>query len=232
MWHMAPRDAFLTVVDHDLRELLGAMIQPATEALPRKVAESLNVLVVDDDEDARTIVEKLTVRALGHRAAVACDGVEVFEMHMLDRAEIILSDWTMPRMNGLELCLKVRASDPAPLHTHFIFFTGNNDEAHSQEGMRAGADDHLFKPIDIVQLEARFAAAGRVLSLHREQARRSREHDPVEVNLLPGPCVWRGLLHRLPSLDLPIERPAIDAEQLRARAHVLLSPRMLSARLT
>jgi DNA-binding response OmpR family regulator len=141
------------------------MIHVAGEALP--IAETLKVLVVDDDDDARRMTE-LAVRRLGHSCSVARDGLEALEMHALDRADIILSDWTMPRMNGLELCLKIRAGDPARAYTHFIFFTGHGDKAHSLEGMRAGADDYLFKPLDIDQLEARFAVARRVLSLHRE----------------------------------------------------------------
>jgi CheY-like chemotaxis protein len=143
------------------------MIHPASEAVPSTTAEPLKVLVVDDDEDVRTIVE-LAVGSLGHSCRVASDGLEALEMHTHERADVILSDWTMPRMDGLELCLKIRAGDPARAYTHFIFFTGNSGKAHSREGMRAGADDYLFKPIDIDQLEARFAVARRVLSLHRE----------------------------------------------------------------
>jgi DNA-binding response OmpR family regulator len=138
------------------------MIPIASEIAPANASEALKVLVVDDDEDARTIVE-LAVRSLGHSCAVARDGLEAFEMHTLDRADIIISDWKMPRMNGLELCLRIRAGDPSPARTHFIFFTGNRDKARSLEGMRAGADEYLVKPLDIDQLAARLAAAGRVL---------------------------------------------------------------------
>jgi DNA-binding response OmpR family regulator len=143
------------------------MNQPSSEVASSTGRESLKVLVVDDDEDARTVVE-MAVRSLGHSCAVACDGVQAMEMHAADRADIIISDWKMPRMDGLELCLKIRADDPARAYTHFIFFTGNRDKAHSLEGMRAGADDYLVKPIDLDQLEARLAVARRVLLLHRE----------------------------------------------------------------
>jgi sigma-B regulation protein RsbU (phosphoserine phosphatase) len=143
------------------------MTQLAGEAVPRTIAESLDVLVVDDDEDARAVVA-MAVRGLGHSCRVARDGLEAFEMHTLDKADVILSDWAMPRMNGLELCLKIRAGEPARAFTHFIFCTGKSDKAHSLEGMRAGADDYLVKPIDIDQLETRLVVARRALMLHRE----------------------------------------------------------------
>jgi two-component system chemotaxis response regulator CheY len=143
------------------------MNQPANDPAPVAAAEVLKVLVVDDDDDARAVVE-MAVRSLGHACVVARDGLEAFELHSADRADIILSDWKMPRMDGIELCMKVRAEDPARAYTHFIFFTGNSDRAQSLEGMRAGADDYLVKPVDLDQLEARIAVARRVLTLHRE----------------------------------------------------------------
>jgi diguanylate cyclase (GGDEF)-like protein len=127
----------------------------------------LKVLVVDDDDEARAAVA-MAVRRLGHSCAVARDGKEALEMHAADSADIIISDWKMPRMDGLELCLRVRAGDPARAYTHFIFFTANRGNADFVEGMRAGADDYLLKPMNFDQLEARIAVARRVLTLHRE----------------------------------------------------------------
>jgi len=130
-------------------------------------AELLKLLVVDDDQDARESVE-IAVRDLGFSCMLACDGVEALEMHARDRADVILSDWRMPRMDGIELCRRVRAEDTERSYTHFIFVTGNDDKRHFVEGMRAGADDYIAKPFDLDELEVRLAAARRVVTLQRQ----------------------------------------------------------------
>jgi diguanylate cyclase (GGDEF)-like protein len=134
---------------------------------PSASLEALKVLVVDDDQDALEVVA-CAIRRLGCACTIARDGLEAWERYGVDRADIIISDWRMPRMTGIELCRKVRAGDPAEPYTHFIFITGNRDKAHVVEGIRAGADDYLVKPIDIDQLEARLAVAWRMLGVHRE----------------------------------------------------------------
>jgi diguanylate cyclase (GGDEF)-like protein len=128
--------------------------------------ESLDVLIVDDDQDACDTVA-FTVRGLGHSCRLAQNGVEAWEMHAAHNADVIISDWNMPRMNGLALCRKVRGDDPDRAYTHFIFVTGRRDKAHSTEAIRAGADDYLTKPLDVDQLETRLAVARRLLALHR-----------------------------------------------------------------
>jgi DNA-binding response OmpR family regulator len=120
---------------------------------PCTTTESRRVLVVDDDEDAREIVACAIV-ALGHACALARDGVEAWEIHNRERADIVISDWKMPRMNGVELCRRIRSADPVRAYTRFIFVTGNGGAAHRLAGTQAGADDFLVKPILLDQLEA------------------------------------------------------------------------------
>src|ERR1700722_3713438 len=99
------------------------------------VPESLRVLVGADDPDARHELE-LAVRLLGHSCAVARDGMEAWEMHRTERADVILADWNMPRLDGIGLCRRIRL-DSRGDYTHFILVTGNDDRAHFIEGMRA-----------------------------------------------------------------------------------------------
>jgi two-component system, cell cycle response regulator len=135
-------------------------------------AQALKVLIADDDPDSRDCIEQ-AVRALGYSCEVARDGIEAWEMYQADRADVILSDWRMPRMDGLHLCQKVRDEGPSPSYTHFIFITANDDKAHFIDGMHGGADDFIAKPIDIDELEARLEAARRVVLVQREL----REHN-------------------------------------------------------
>ncbi len=131
------------------------------------MAGSLKVLVVDDEPDTRDAIE-CAVRGLGNTCTSAGDGVEAWDAHGRDRADVIISDWNMPRMNGIELCRKVRAGDPSLPYTHFIFVTANHDKSCAAEGMRAGADDYLAKPLDLQQLETRLTVARRMLLVQRE----------------------------------------------------------------
>ncbi len=73
------------------------------------VAAPLEVLVADDDDAAREALVA-AVESLGHRCRAARDGLEAWELHRQRRADVILSDWKMPGMDGLELCRRTRAS--------------------------------------------------------------------------------------------------------------------------
>src|SRR5581483_9137534 len=105
------------------------------------------------------------VASLGHRCRSARDGLEAWHMHGQQRADVILSDWRMPRMDGLELCRRTRASAESGQYTYFIFTTALADKQHYIEGLEAGADDYQTKPIDLDELRARLASARRVLGL-------------------------------------------------------------------
>jgi two-component system cell cycle response regulator len=128
--------------------------------------EPLRVIVAEDDPDARRIVAQI-VRRLGHSCQVARDGREAWSMHQADRADLIICDWKMPNMDGLQLCRNVRDGDPSEWHTHFILVTGRNDRSHLVEGLHAGADEYITKPVDLAELEARLEAAWRVVAVHR-----------------------------------------------------------------
>jgi diguanylate cyclase (GGDEF)-like protein len=127
--------------------------------------DPLKVLIVDDEPDARHGLE-MAVRSLGHFCAVARDGLEAWEMHQADRADVILADWNMPGLDGIGLCQRVRL-DPRLPYVHFIFVTAKNDKLHFIEGMHAGADDYITKPVDLDELEARLEVSRRAVLMQR-----------------------------------------------------------------
>lgn len=134
-------------------------------------ARPLRILVVDDDADSRQTIEQLVVSG-GHACRVASDGAEAWAMQQEQPADVILADWNMPRMSGIELCGFVR-STAASVYTYFVFMTAFDDKAHFLDGMRAGADDYLTKPIDLDELEVRLFAAKRVIALQRAHLERN-----------------------------------------------------------
>jgi diguanylate cyclase (GGDEF)-like protein len=136
-------------------------------------SDGLQVIVVEDDPASREILCDV-VRGLGHGCRSACDGRDAWKMHQAHRADLIIADWQMPLMDGLELCRKVREEETAlPWHTHFILATGRSDRQFV-EGLRGGADEYVTKPVELEELEARIEAAWRVTKVHRELQTRNR----------------------------------------------------------
>ncbi|MEW6637884.1 MAG: ATPase, T2SS/T4P/T4SS family, partial [Actinomycetota bacterium] len=129
----------------------------------------MKVLIAEDDAVSRTVVKK-TIEKLGHECLVAEDGLDAWEMYRsIPDVDVIISDWMMPRMEGPELCRKVRALERGG-HTFFIFLTALGAQEHLLEGMRAGADEYLTKPLDRSQLEAKLISAARVVELRRRMS--------------------------------------------------------------
>lgn len=136
--------------------------------------EPLNVLIAEDDDVGRKALEK-ALRALGHNCRSAADGLEAWEVHQAERADVILSDWKMPRMDGVELCRRTREAEADGAYTYFIFLTGFDDKEHLLRAMQAGADDYQSKPVDLDELHARLVSAARVLATYRRMAKRAKD---------------------------------------------------------
>ena len=134
-------------------------------------SHKISVMVVDDEESSRRGM-MLAMRDLGHDCVMACDGLEALEMHKRRPVDLILSDWRMPRMNGVELCRAIRAEGER--YVYFILTTAMSDKSHLLEGMEAGADDFIGKPVDFDELAARLISARRSVGLHRALATRNR----------------------------------------------------------
>jgi CheY-like chemotaxis protein len=124
------------------------------------------------------------VTNLGHAPSCASNGAEALDMYDTRGADVVVSDWMMPGMDGVQLCQCVRSRPDAP-YTYFILLTALGDAEHRIAGMQAGADDYLAKPFDLADIEARLIAAERVTVVHRRreamlrQARRfAAETDP------------------------------------------------------
>jgi putative two-component system response regulator len=123
----------------------------------------MNVLVVDDDSLTRQMLAH-TLRSSGFEVTTAKNGVEAFERFMIDRHQLIVSDWNMPEMNGLELCRAVRRAENRR-YVYFILLTMLNRPQDAVMGLEAGADDYVRKPFDPGELIMRVNAGQRVINL-------------------------------------------------------------------
>ncbi len=127
----------------------------------------MKVMVVEDGRTTRMML-KSAVERLGHECLTASDGTEAWDLYRSVGADVIISDWLMPGIEGPELCRMVRAH-PGP-YTYFVLLTAFGDRTHALEGMQAGADDYLSKTLDVADLNLRLIAAERVSGLHKRLA--------------------------------------------------------------
>ncbi|MDQ3327207.1 MAG: diguanylate cyclase [Chloroflexota bacterium] len=128
----------------------------------------MRILIAEDDAVSRTILER-AVRRLGHQPLVASDGAQAWELFRASGADVVISDRTMPGIDGLELFFFI-VSDSTEIYTYFVFLTALGDKEHLLAGMRAGADDYLTKPLNRDELEVGLIAARRMTALHRQLA--------------------------------------------------------------
>ena len=127
------------------------------------------------------------VEHLGHSTSCATNGAEALAIFNAQGADLVISDWMMPRLDGVQLCRLVRSRTTGD-YTYFILLTSLGDDEHRLAGMRAGADDYVGKPFSIDEFEARMIAAERVTDVHRRHEallkttrRLAAEADPMRL---------------------------------------------------
>jgi DNA-binding response OmpR family regulator len=116
----------------------------------------MKVLLVDDDVDLLDVTS-YALRREGFNVIVATDGMRAIQRWETDRPDLIVSDINMPRMNGLELCQRVRRESTTPV----ILLTALNSEEQIVQGFQVGADDYLTKPFSPRLLAMRIRAVWR-----------------------------------------------------------------------
>jgi CheY-like chemotaxis protein len=124
--------------------------------------QPLDVLIVDDDESNLSAMAAV-VREFGFACRTATSAGEGLREYERQPAAIVISDWNMAGMSGVDLCRALKRDDP---HSYVILVTAFFDHAHLarlQDGASAGVDDFLPKPIDVDELEARLRAAERLV---------------------------------------------------------------------
>jgi CheY-like chemotaxis protein len=114
---------------------------------------SKTVLVVDDDELVLALLEA-DLRQAGFAVLTAANGKEALAMVLREPVDIIVSDVTMPEMDGLEFCQLIRQS-PEHVDIPFIFLTAHGGTGERIRGLRSGADEYIVKPVNAADLVAR-----------------------------------------------------------------------------
>lgn len=134
----------------------------------------MKILIADDDTTSRLVLGA-TLAKLGHAVTSVENGRQALEAWRQEQHTLVISDWMMPELDGLELCRLIR-TEPALEYTYILLLTSMAGRGRYLDGMRAGADDFISKPYDEESLAARLHVAERILALH-QTLRMAATHD-------------------------------------------------------
>jgi diguanylate cyclase (GGDEF)-like protein len=145
----------------------------------------MKILVAEDQPTAALLLGHM-LKQMGHDVAFVRDGEEAWTRLETGDAPLLISDWMMPQLDGLELCRRIRAA-AAERYTYIILLTSRDRREDRLEGLRAGADDFLTKPPDPDELAVRLEIAQRLLAVYDQLARQNaRLAELVSVDELTG----------------------------------------------
>jgi len=138
----------------------------------------MKILIAEDDNVSRKLLERELARA-GHEVVSCANGREAWEQFCRSPAALVISDWVMPEIDGLQLCGKIRAHvGAAKRYTYIILLTSKTSLEDHQVAMAAGVDDFLRKPLDSGELAMRLRVAERIIQFG-EQLDSLREIVPI-----------------------------------------------------
>ncbi len=127
----------------------------------------MKILIAEDDPVSRRLLEVFLCK-WGYDVVVTCDGSEAWDvLQRPDAPNMVISDWMMPNVDGLELCRKIREIKKSD-YTYFIILTAKERKEDVVKGLEAGADDFLIKPFHQEELKYRVQIGERIIELeHR-----------------------------------------------------------------
>ncbi len=148
----------------------------------------MKILIVDDEITSRFKADKL-VSSLGHDTLVAENGKEAWQIWQQERPRVVITDWMMPEMNGIELCARIRKAE-GDHYTYMIMITSRDRPEDLETAMQYGVDDFIGKPFRKMELAARLRPAQRTINLQTRDivifsmAKLAESRDPETGNHL------------------------------------------------
>ncbi len=145
----------------------------------------MKMLIVEDDPVSRLLVQKIISEA-GHAITEASDGETAWRLFQEQAPDMVVSDWMMPGMNGLELCRKIRSSGKKT-YSYIILLTARDSMKDLMAVFDAGADDYINKPFKTDELKSRIKTGERIIHLERRhyqlQEEMRHQNDVLDATL-------------------------------------------------
>jgi phosphoserine phosphatase RsbU/P len=148
----------------------------------------VKILIADDDLTSRTLLEGL-LKNTGHQVTAAVNGAEAWRILQQPKAPmLVILDWVMPEMDGLEVVRRVRAERAGAQQPYVLLLTSKDAREDIVTGLEAGANDYLPKPFDPGELRARVEVGRRMVELQAELAAKIAELRRAldQINTLHG----------------------------------------------
>ncbi len=178
----------------------------------------MRVLIVDDNRMALTVL-KHALASGGYEVETAANGREALEIVRAGACRLVITDWEMPEMDGIQLCQAIRALDVSG-YVYVVLLTGHDSAREKVAGLSAGADDFIAKPFDAAEVLARVRVGERILSMETREvaifamAKLAESRDPeTGAHLERVRSYCRTIAQHLSSVDKL--RQQVDAEYIR-----------------
>lgn len=156
----------------------------------------MRILIAEDERITRASLTR-QLESWGHAVVAVEDGEKAWEQYQAGGFDIVVTDWEMPRLTGVELIQRIRES-PGATYVYVILLTSRSDKSDIVRGIEAGADDFVSKPFDRDELRVRLLAGERIVSLERALSRQNVElrnaNDRIRHGLQAAARVQRSML--------------------------------------
>jgi sigma-B regulation protein RsbU (phosphoserine phosphatase) len=133
----------------------------------------MKIVIAEDEKISRKILEMALIKA-GHDVVAVENGIKALESIQKDVPDMLITDWMMPDLDGVELCHRVRALNLSS-YVYIIFLTALTQKENIIRGLDAGADDYITKPFERAELLARVRAGERVIQLEKTLRQKNTE---------------------------------------------------------
>lgn len=149
--------------------------------------ERMKIIVADDEPVSRRLVQAILHQG-GHEVLPAEDGGKAWELLCRNSAHMLIADWMMPGLDGLELVKRIRTQLDSDAYVYIIILTAKQQREALLKGLEAGADDYIRKPFSRDELILRVNAGKRVLQWEEQLRQKNRELQKTlaEVKQLKG----------------------------------------------
>jgi two-component system cell cycle response regulator len=176
----------------------------------------MRILIAEDDVTSRLILENMLTK-WGYSVVSATDGNDAWKkLQEEDSPKLVILDWMMPGMEGIEICRKIRENSKSDdQYTYVALLTAKESKENIVTGMDAGADDYITKPFDMHELRVRVRAGQRIVQLQSELLEAKKD---MEIQSRTDPLT--GVLNRRAILS-QIENELSRAK--RDNAHISIS---------
>ena len=185
----------------------------------------MKILVVDDDISVRLYLENILKKA-NHDVLICDNGLDAWNIIKTQEINLLVTDWMMPGLSGVELCNKIRNELISSHYIYIILLTGKTERDDCTEGYAAGADDFISKPVATKELHVRIKAAQRVLKLEQQLVQQNQKlelankeisynYQHIKQDLEAAAKLQQALLPKSSNTFLPVNiawdfRPADD----------------------